>query len=403
MVRGLGGSLGAKGDNNDPDVRGGMWTLHDIYEFTATEGKWIRETGLAVSKGGFSIDPGTDLIGSATVSNASGSVSVQHQWEVDGTIDPTATTDTFSAGADTEIRYRQVVTDSVATVYGDWSDIISVRDVIEFNLQFLVIAGGGQHSGVFSSGGGGAGGYISSIAGESSGGGTLAIPGVNLTTLAGNAYSISVGAAGSNSVFSGTDISSASFNHTAIAGGGGSATAASTGLTGGSGGGGTGSAGAGGSGTTSQGFAGSAASTYGYPCDRAWAICNAQYPQCSTARHGAGGGAGGAANLDDGGDGVQSSVTGTATYYAGGGAARAFGVYAGCAYPVGTPGLGQSNYGGGGNYGSLGQDGVVILRYPTTVSITNPLGGLTMSTSVVGDKNVTVITAGFGDIEFDLA
>jgi hypothetical protein len=42
----------------------------------------------------------------------------------------------------------------------------------------------------------------------------------------------------------------------------------------------------------------------------------------------------------------------------------------------------------------------VILRYPNTVTISNPGGGLTMSTAVVGSNNVTTITAGTGNIKF---
>lgn len=87
---------------------------------------------------------------------------------------------------------------------------------------------------------------------------------------------------------------------------------------------------------------------------------------------GGGGGGCGAIGQDgqssvggNGGIGCQFSITGTATYYAGGGY--------GCAFPTpntGISGLGQSNAGGGGNaacsgLGQNGQTGEVILSYLT--------------------------------------
>ena len=62
-------------------------------------------------------------------------------------------------------------------------------------------------------------------------------------------------------------------------------------------------------------------------------------------------------------------------------------------------GSGYTNYGGGG-HGGAGQNGVVILRYPDTHTISNPGGGLTLSTSTVGSNKVTTITAGTGNIQF---
>lgn len=263
--------------------------------------------------------------------------------------------------------------------------------ITEFDAEFLVIAGGGQHTYSVGTqlGGGGAGGYISSVSGESSGGGASAISPVGLEAIADYSitYSVTVGAAGSNSVFSGTESDGSSFNNTAIAGGG-------RGATGGSGGGGdpTGSLYQGGSGTTGQGYAGSngyapysACASTTYMCDEA----------CPGTRPGAGGGAGGAANGRDGGVGVQSSITGTATYYAGGGAAQET-----CGGSVGSVGLGQTNYGGGGTQSGVGQPGVVILRYPNTVTMSNPGGGLTFTTSTVSSNKVTTITAGTGNIAF---
>jgi hypothetical protein len=42
----------------------------------------------------------------------------------------------------------------------------------------------------------------------------------------------------------------------------------------------------------------------------------------------------------------------------------------------------------------------LILRYPNTVTISNPGGGLTLSTAADGSDSVTTITAGTGNIKF---
>ena len=273
---------------------------------------------------------------------------------------------------------------------------------IDFNAEFLVIGGGGQTT-VIDYGlaaGGGAGGYISSVSGECSGGGASALPAVGLTT--GSAtYSVTVGAAGSDSIFSGTDNAAASFNHTAIAGGGSTGGDNSDdGDSGGSGGGGNVGRprGSGGAGTTGQGYAGADSGLFETTaCNDA--PSNWVQDQCRDKACGGGGGAGAVGSGKNGGIGVQSSITGTATYYAGGGYAnQTTGNFT--SGSNGSAGNGQSNYGGGGNVGSAGQDGVVILRYPNTVTISNSGGGLTMSTATVGANKVTTITAGTGSIEF---
>jgi hypothetical protein len=57
--------------------------------------------------------------------------------------------------------------------------------------------------------------------------------------------------------------------------------------------------------------------------------------------------------------------------------------------------------GGGGRFGTggLGASGVVILRYPSTNTITLD-AGLTGSTSTVGGDKVTIITAGTGNVSW---
>lgn len=264
---------------------------------------------------------------------------------------------------------------------------------VEFDAEFLVIGGGGTPTGVTGAArnGGGAGGYISSVSGESSGGGTSALSPVGLTT--GSAtYTVTVGAAGSNSVFSGTDTSSASFNHTAVAGGG------APGASGGSGAGGNIGGGSAGNGTAGQGYPGANGVAGGH------VLChtNASYychPVCTEtpAWYGGGGGAAASGSGRSGGSGRTSSITGSAVTYAGGGGGSS---PCGSNQVIGSPGSGYLNYGGGGHNGATGQNGAVILRYSTDVTISNPGGGLTLSTTTVGSNSVTTITAGTGSIKF---
>ena len=135
---------------------------------------------------------------------------------------------------------------------------------------------------------------------------------------------------------------------------------------------------------------------------------------------GGGGGAGQAGqngngiNGGNGGNGYQSSITGTATYYGGGGGGWSRNNTAGTGGlgggGNGSPGLsgtaqsGTVNTGGGGGsgwVGGSGGSGVVILRYPSTYTITNPGGGLTFTTTTVGSNKVTTFTSGTGNIQFN--
>jgi hypothetical protein len=120
----------------------------------------------------------------------------------------------------------------------------------------------------------------------------------------------------------------------------------------------------------------------------------------------------------NGGIGLQNAITGTLTYYAGGGGG---GVYTNGT--AGTGGLGgggagaagqgafaatsgTTNTGGGGGggpyngIGGAGGSGIVILRVPSAYSATFS-GGLTtsLSTSVTGYKTYTV-TNGTGTVTF---
>lgn len=274
---------------------------------------------------------------------------------------------------------------------------------LDFDLEFLVIGGGGSApsrvanstihsdaSGTFT-GGGGAGGYISSVSGENSGGGASAISPAALTAEigGGSTTSVTVGAAGSNSSLSKS--APGAFTHTALAGGSGFSDS-----------GGSGSGGnffpatSGGAGTNGQGYSGSAgAGPYTICVTNSWRCED----WCNPTHLGAGGGAGQGGVGINGGNGVQSSITGTATYYAAGGGSTET-----CSTRTqGTAGLGAGNYGSAGGRNSSPQPGAVILRYPNTVTISNPGGGLTLSTSTVGSNKVTVITAGTGNVAFEPA
>jgi len=188
--------------------------------------------------------------------------------------------------------------------------------------SYLVVAGGGgsarQLGGYAGNGGGGAGGLLS--------GSTTLYSGATyvVTVGAGGAGGTSSGVApsGSNSVLSGTGLTTLTST-----GGGGGGGSTGTGANGGSGGGGSGeSPRTAGTGTAGQGNNGGAGVNGG----------------------GGGGGAGAAGSVavtitgGAGGIGVQSSITGTATYYAGGGG--------GGAYSSGSAGTGGQ--GGGGNGGA---------------------------------------------------
>jgi hypothetical protein len=260
-------------------------------------------------------------------------------------------------------------------------------------VEYLLIAGGGSGGGAYYGGGGGAGGMLSNYSGTA------------LTLASSTNYPVTVGAGGggnpgieargsngSNSVF-----------HTITstgggAGGGGNSSTVSNGVAGGSGGGG------------------------GYGMVTANGIVG--QGNNGGLRYGGGGGGAGAAGTQTeappypgpGGVGLQSSITGTSTYYAGGGSG---GSAAGQspAVPGGLGGggagavrsganavSGTSNTGGGGGgagevgqTGASGGSGVVILRYPSSFTIS----GLSGTTITVGTDKVTTFTTGTGNIQFN--
>ncbi len=265
-------------------------------------------------------------------------------------------------------------------------------------MAYLVVAGGGssQLAGADGPAGGGAGGLRTSY-GSTSGGGASAESDI---ALAAGTYTITVGAGGAaNSYNNGSDSSISATGITTITSLGGGASGGSSqrdGLDGGSGGGGDGDGGnfsSGGAGTAGQGFDGGAGES----------------PFTSQRGGGGGGGAavagsnGGNQTGGNGGNGLELSITGSATYYAGGGAGEA------SQGTEGTGGLGgggaveadgAANTGGGAGapdgytfapnpgVARSGGSGVVILRLATAVYS----GTTTGSPTVTTDGTDTILT-----------
>lgn len=273
-------------------------------------------------------------------------------------------------------------------------------------LEVLVVAGGGG-GGCDRAGGGGAGGLIYSSAYSLSSRQALVTVG---TGGAGSTSDTSKGVNGNNSVF---------LNQTAVGGGGGGSENSKSGASGGSGGGASyGEGVSGGAGTAGQGNRGGNGKVSG------------------AGRSPGGGGGAGAQGTDaadntriNGGIGLQYSITGTSTYYAGGGGAgdnrdgagNAIGGFGG----LGGGGNGGQNYsssgadtngspgtdglGGGGGGGSTsdagigakGGDGTVIIAYPDTFApLTNIPGTLTYNQPTRAGYRVYRFTAGSGTITF---
>ena len=330
----------------------------------------------------------------------------------------------IASGAET-----QTFTVRVEDEFGNYSDreFSITAEITSFSVEYVIVAGGGGGGGSEASNGsggggagGGAGGYRSSVIGENTGGG-LSSEAV-VTADVGISYPVSIGAGGggggvayfSGSAGSGAKGSNSSFNGIVAQGGGAGGGEENNGPGSGGSGGGRGgdSSGAGASGTTGQGFAGAPGRQLN-----------------NTGRSGGGGGgAGQAATTRVGGNGVQSSITGTATYRAGGGGGGGGGAdsqdAAGGAGGGGigsrAHGSGQATFGGntgtdgavntGGGGGAAaagyngsgrnGGSGVVILRYPSSLNM-NVGAGLSANAPITtGNFKVSVITAGTGNVSF---
>ena len=243
-------------------------------------------------------------------------------------------------------------------------DAANPKSVPVFSVEVLVVAGGGG-GGCDRAGGGGAGGLIYNSAFSVN-------PGTALTVTVGGG-----GAGGTNDTTKGTNGSNSVFGSlTAIGGGGGGSESNAGGTAGGSGGGGAYSDGTGGAGTSGQGFAGGTGRS-SFPPGRA---------------PGGGGGAGEAGQNGSqsitpsgagarGGNGLQYSISGTATYYAGGGGAGSN------IDGTGGPGAGAGGLGGGGTGGvtwSASPNGAAGNGSPGTPNTGGGGGGGTTADSGVG-------------------
>jgi hypothetical protein len=236
-------------------------------------------------------------------------------------------------------------------------------------VDYLVVAGGGSGGGEpnnrYSGGGGGAGGLRCTVD-ATGGGGSLES---QLTLSSGTGYTVTIGAGGTGTKSRGSSGNNSVFASITSVGGGAGGSAddgnAPSGLSGGSGGGTGGYSGTYGAGTAGQGYSGG---TLGYS---------------GSGGGGAGGVGGNALSVSGtqvGGIGIQTSINGTATYYAGGGggapnsSSAAGGLGGGGAgQAVGNGTAGTPNTGGGGGgatqdyvggvYGGNGGSGIVIVRY----------------------------------------
>jgi len=247
------------------------------------------------------------------------------------------------------------------------------------SIEVLVVAGGGAGGGSHGGGGGGGGVIYNS-----------AFP-----VTAGTAYTITVGAGGTvSSNVVGARGSNSVFGSLTALGGGGGGFEADAGSSGGSGGGGGGKGGAvynGGAGTIGQGHPG------GRGTD-------------NTPYHGGGGGGAGGPGQPattaggSGGPGVLYTISGTPTYYAGGGGGNLYGATGtlvglggvggggnGGTYAtpgtVGTAGTASTGGGGGGNYtpaptyGMAGGSGIVIIRFTLATATTMATGQTRFNTA----------------------
>ena len=295
----------------------------------------------------------------------------------------------------------------------EWRRLKESAISLDFDLFYLVVAGGGAGGSESNSGGGGAGGYRTNYGGTA------------FTATKGTSYTITIGAGGAVVAGQGgAQGTSSTFNTiTTTGGGGGGSNAGSNATSGGSGGGGdyqgSGASGNAGGYTPVEGYAGGSGQASG------------NYPG------GGGGGASETGNTDGtghGGDGQSNGILTTAmattysvgqvittnVFFAGGGSG---GVSAGFSQILGgdggggngsnngadAPTAGSPNSGGGGGggaggvYGMAGGAGVVILRcnissatFTSGVTCNGTAGGGTISGLSDSSDFVYIITAAGG-------
>jgi len=266
-----------------------------------------------------------------------------------------------------------VVTTSGGSTIHTFQTSGTLSPLSSLTANFLVVAGGGG-GGAYNGGGGGAGGLRSSVT-NTGGGGSLES---TLTIDTNSIYTVTVGAGGSGQITSTQSVAGSNSSFLSISSIGGGKGGGYTGSfysasTGGSGGGAPYAAGGpGAAGTANQGFAGGNGD--------------------GSTNSGGGGGAGAvggnatASVGGNGGVGVAVAISGTSTFYAGGGGGAGFpggggsagsggngGGGNGGANSAGTSGTANTGGGGGGsqdannppnNPGGNGGSGVVIISYP---------------------------------------
>jgi len=300
-----------------------------------------------------------------------------------------STNDTNNVAIDTALglkSYDTTAMNALTSVAGDMIYNTTENKVFFYNgsawgqtgtalpliVSYLVIAGGGGGAGSYG-GGGGAGGYRNSYASETSGRNSATE--IKLANIVATNYTVTVGAGGAGSTNNnGASGSDSSFASVLSNGGGNGADTNRSGGSGGSGGGAGGNSGSNpGNGKTGQGFDGG--------------------PRDSSSYSGGGGGAGGIGIARQPGDGLSSSITGTAVTRASGGPGT------GGSYKAGSQ---ADNMGSGGGQATNGRSGVVILRYSKDFTITNPGGGLTTAGEVTtGDDKYIIYTAGTGNVQWN--
>ena len=302
----------------------------------------------------------------------------------------------LSQGTAYYVKLKAVNTDGAGTE----SSAVSFTTTIV--IEYLVVAGGGGGGGSDTNGAGnggaGAGGYRSSVVGENSG--RLSSAESVFTISTSTNYTVTIGGGGSGGAQSNYTSGVVGANSvfatiTSIGGGNGGSGAVGAGGSGGSGGYG---ASVRGLGTAGQGFDSGLVTSVGAPFHAAGGGGAGQQ----------GGDAVGTSYAGPGGNGIASSITGSSVYRAGGGGSGNInnsGYSAGGLGGGGTAnGNGGTNLGGGGaggagRGGGTGGSGVVILRYPSNLTIT--IGaGLTGSTATVSSNKVTTITAGSGNVSW---
>jgi hypothetical protein len=304
------------------------------------------------------------------------------------------------------------------------------------SIDYLVVGGGGGGGkgklGAYMEwgGGGGAGGYLTSWAGagnnETSGGG--ATVGNAVTKSSGDQFTVIVGNGGAGSsttATKGTSGSNSQFDSVIAYGGGGGGYG--DGLAGGSGG--------GSASPTTPMYAGYGPTSYAGGTATPAGQGNAGGGSSDEGRSGGGGGAGSAGTVTSvnyqggaGGAGLASTITGASVVRAGGGGGASYQDPAGVGGSGGggygsrsnntgstptsaaTDGTANTGSGGGGdshyhsnNTGGDGGSGVVILRMPTSVTLTSSSITVPAPQTVGTDEHYYEFTSGSGTVAVNIA